>query len=141
MDGRTEGQRKCSTRHCPLWGCCPASSHSNLQSCKAGQRISLTTYCPWATCFLSRYVHPRGNTIEWTLVNTRNQKMQSMGEIRDQHSFHQGHPIIPVYNKQQSQSVLPNYLVHHISYLISSTRRAQPANLNMEPSRLSLFFS
>ena len=37
----------------PLWGRCPASSHSNLQPCKAGQRVSLTTYCPWATCFPS----------------------------------------------------------------------------------------
>ena len=29
----------------------PASSHSNSQSCKAGKAESLTTYCPWATCF------------------------------------------------------------------------------------------
>jgi len=34
---------------------CPASSHSNPQSCKAGQRVSLTTYCPWATGWLMRY--------------------------------------------------------------------------------------
>ena len=46
----------CSTGLCPLWGRCPASSHSNSQSLKAGQRISLTTYCPWATCFLIRTV-------------------------------------------------------------------------------------
>ena len=42
----------CSTRLHPLWGRCPSSSHSNLQWCKAGQRVSLTTYCPWATCWL-----------------------------------------------------------------------------------------
>ena len=29
-----------------LWGCCPPSSYPNSQSCKAGQRVSLTTYCP-----------------------------------------------------------------------------------------------
>ena len=33
---------------CPLQGHCPAS-HSDLQSCKAGQRVSLITYCPQAT--------------------------------------------------------------------------------------------
>ena len=38
---------------CPLWGHRPASPHSNLQSCKAGQRVSLTTHCPWATCYIS----------------------------------------------------------------------------------------
>ena len=40
----------CSTGHRPLRGRCPASPHSNSQSLKAGQRVSLTTYCPWATC-------------------------------------------------------------------------------------------
>merc|ERR1712115_141540 len=40
----------CSTGLRPLWGRCPASPHSNSQSLKAGQRVSLTTYCPWATC-------------------------------------------------------------------------------------------
>ena len=52
-DGRTDGRTKvplCSTGLRPLRGRCPASSHSNSQSCKAGQRVSLTTYCPWATC-------------------------------------------------------------------------------------------
>ena len=34
-------------------GRCPASPHYNSQSFKAGQRVSLTTYCPWATCFSS----------------------------------------------------------------------------------------
>ena len=29
------------------------SPHSNSQSLKAGQRVLLTTYCPWATCFTS----------------------------------------------------------------------------------------
>ena len=28
------------------------NEHSNSQSCKAGQRVSLTTYCPWATCLM-----------------------------------------------------------------------------------------
>ena len=50
MNGQTKVS--CSTRLHPLWGRCPSSSHSNLQWCKAGQRVSLTTYCPWATCWL-----------------------------------------------------------------------------------------
>merc|ERR1711895_286613 len=41
----------CSTGLQPLRGRCPASPHSDSQPCKAGQRVSLTTYCPWATCF------------------------------------------------------------------------------------------
>ena len=44
----------CSTGLCSLQGCCPASgpasSHFNSQSCKVGHRVSLTIYCPWATC-------------------------------------------------------------------------------------------
>ena len=52
--GRTDGQTNesplCSTGLRPLRGRCPAS-RSNFQPCKAGQRVSLTTYCPWATCF------------------------------------------------------------------------------------------
>ena len=54
--GQTDGWTKvplCSTGLRPLRGRCPASSHSNSQSCKAGQRVSLTTYCPWTTGFLS----------------------------------------------------------------------------------------
>ena len=60
-DGRTNARTKvplCSTGLRPLRGRCPASSHSNSQSCKAGQRVSLTTYCPWATCSLWSF--PRG---------------------------------------------------------------------------------
>ena len=49
MDGRTKVPL-CSTGLRPLWGRCPATSHSDSQPCKAGQRVSLTTYCPWATC-------------------------------------------------------------------------------------------
>ena len=45
----------CSTGLRPLWGRCPASSHSASQPFKAGQRVSLTTYCPWATCFITFY--------------------------------------------------------------------------------------
>ena len=48
------GQTKvplCSTGLCPLRGRCPASPHSNSQSLKAGQRVLLTTYCPWVTGF------------------------------------------------------------------------------------------
>ena len=54
MNEQTNGQTKvpCSTGLCPLWGRCSASSHSNLQWCKVGQRVSLTTYCPWATYWL-----------------------------------------------------------------------------------------
>ena len=54
--GRTNGRTivpLCSTGHRPLRGRCPATLHSNSQSLKAGQRVSLTTYCPWATGFLS----------------------------------------------------------------------------------------
>ena len=40
-----------STQLCSLWGRCPASPHSNSQPCKAGQLVSLTTYCLWATGF------------------------------------------------------------------------------------------
>ena len=39
----------CSTGHCPLWGRCPANHHLHSQTYKAGQWVSLTTYCPWAT--------------------------------------------------------------------------------------------
>merc|ERR1711875_99785 len=49
-DGRTDKSPLCSTGLRPLRGRCPAS-HSDLQPCKTGQRVSLTTYCPWATCF------------------------------------------------------------------------------------------
>ena len=48
-DGRTKVPL-CSTGLRPLWGRCPASFHSNSQLCKAGQLVSLTAYCPWATC-------------------------------------------------------------------------------------------
>ena len=41
----------CSTGLRPLWGRCHASSHSDSQPCKAGQRVLLSTYCPWATGF------------------------------------------------------------------------------------------
>ena len=54
-DEWTNGRTKVplsSTGLCPLWGHCPAF-HSNLQPCKAGERVSLTTYCPWATCWMS----------------------------------------------------------------------------------------
>ena len=40
----------CSIGLRPHQGRCPATPHTNSQSCKAGQRVSLTTYCPWATC-------------------------------------------------------------------------------------------
>ena len=48
----------CSTGLCPLRGRCPASSHSISQSHKAGQRVSLTTYCPWATCSIFLSIPP-----------------------------------------------------------------------------------
>ena len=50
---QTNGRTKvplCSTGLCPLWGRCPASPPFNSQSLKAAKRVSLTTYCPWATC-------------------------------------------------------------------------------------------
>ena len=45
MDGQIDGQTNKS----------PAvfyriSSHWDIHQCKTGQRVSLTTYCPWATC-------------------------------------------------------------------------------------------
>ena len=49
MDEWTKESPLCFTGLCPLPSRCSAS-HSNLQPCKAGQRVSLTTYCPWATC-------------------------------------------------------------------------------------------
>ena len=47
-------------------GLLPCFPHSNSQSCIAGQRVSLTTYCPWATgsssssssCLLSEHDKP-----------------------------------------------------------------------------------
>ena len=36
---------------------CPASSHSNSQSCKAGQQVLLTTYCLWATGWVAAPSH------------------------------------------------------------------------------------
>ena len=55
MNGQTDGQMNesalCSTELHPLWGRCPASPNSYSQSCKAGQWVSVTTYCPWATCY------------------------------------------------------------------------------------------
>merc|ERR1711911_316231 len=61
--GRTDGRTKvplCSTGLRLLWGRCPAS-HSDLQPCKAGQRVSLTTYCPWATCWADVLLDTGGN--------------------------------------------------------------------------------
>ena len=59
-----ERMSPCSTGLRPLRGRCPASSHSNSQSCKAGQQVSLTTYCPWATGF--QYYCGSGGLI-WSL--------------------------------------------------------------------------
>ena len=42
----------CSTGHRPLQGRCPAYHHLQSPTYKAGQRVSLTLYCPWATGFL-----------------------------------------------------------------------------------------
>ena len=39
----------CSTGHRPLRGRCPATHHIQSPTYEAGQRVSLTTYCPWAT--------------------------------------------------------------------------------------------
>ena len=52
MNGQTNESPLCSTGLHTLWGRCPASCHSNSQSYKAGQRVSLTTYGPWATCLV-----------------------------------------------------------------------------------------
>ena len=53
--------------------------YSNSQSCKAGQRVSLTTYCPWATCCLSMLgfgvrvavgsVRELSNEVRWARVS------------------------------------------------------------------------
>ena len=54
------GQTKvplCSTGLRPLRGRCPAYYHLRSPTYKAGQRVSLTTYCPWATCWA---VAPKG---------------------------------------------------------------------------------
>ena len=47
----------CSTGLGPFRGCCPASPHSNSLSCKAGQRVLQTTYCPWATGWFFSLIH------------------------------------------------------------------------------------
>ena len=66
MERRTYESPHCSTGLCSLWGRCPAS-HSNLLPCKAGQRVLLSTYCPWATCsfFLSIFLgsDPEGDKV------------------------------------------------------------------------------
>ena len=49
----------CQRPRTPLWGRCPATPDSNSLSCKAGQRVSLTTYCSWATCSLYAYERKR----------------------------------------------------------------------------------
>ena len=41
----------CSTGHRPLRGRCPANDQLHSPTYKAGQRVSLTTHCPWATFF------------------------------------------------------------------------------------------
>ena len=41
----------CSTGLRLLRGHCSASSHSDLQPCNAGQRVLLTTDCPWPTSY------------------------------------------------------------------------------------------
>ena len=55
MEGKTDGRMNKSPpmfdRTFFLWGRCPASPHSNSQSLKARQRVPLTIYCPWATCY------------------------------------------------------------------------------------------
>jgi len=51
-DERTNERTKvplCSTGHRPLRGRCPATHHLQSPTYTAGQRVSLTTYCPWAT--------------------------------------------------------------------------------------------
>ena len=50
MDGRTKVPLY-STGLRSLRGRCPASSHSDLQPCNAGQRVLLTTDCPWPTSY------------------------------------------------------------------------------------------
>ena len=49
---QTDGQTKvplCSTGHHPLQSRCPATHHLQSPIYEAGQRVSPTTYCPWAT--------------------------------------------------------------------------------------------
>ena len=66
----------CSTGLRPLRGRCPASPHSNSQSCRAGQRVLLTTYCPWATCYFSNilklenYPLNRAIAVMWLLFTS-----------------------------------------------------------------------
>ena len=63
--GQTDKQMKvplCSTRHRPLWGRCPATHHLQSPTWKAGQRVTLTTYCPWATGCVCVCV---GKGLEW----------------------------------------------------------------------------
>ena len=39
----------CFTGHCPLQSCCAANHHLQSPIYRAGQRVSLTPYCPWTT--------------------------------------------------------------------------------------------
>ena len=58
-NGRTDKRTKvplCSTGHRPLRGRCPATHHLQSPTFIAGQRVSLTTYCPWATGFILKCV-------------------------------------------------------------------------------------
>ena len=53
-------------RFCPLWGHCPASFDFTSKSCKAEQRVSLTTYCPWASGSLFfPWWHKRDSVYIW----------------------------------------------------------------------------
>ena len=54
----------CSTGHRPLWVRCPAYYHLWSSTYEAGQRVSLTTYCPWAT---GSSFHPTPFTHQGTL--------------------------------------------------------------------------
>ena len=46
------GVPQCSTGQHSLWWRCPTYHHLHSQTYKAGQRVSLTTYCPWATGYV-----------------------------------------------------------------------------------------
>ena len=63
---------RCSTGLRLLWGHCAASSLSNSQSCKAGQWVRLTTYCPWVTGFLSAIGSTSKNSDKSCQTNSAN---------------------------------------------------------------------
>ena len=102
-DGRTNKQNSpCSTELYPHRGLCPAPSHSNLHSCKAGHWVLLTTYCPWATFF------------------------SLLLPIPTQLGYPYTQPCLMNYIYASNSQFLNHYLINATSYLASISEYHQP---------------